>query len=89
MDAPVRSIALQRSQLLFGLYSQVRVPTRPAADDRVDLPEIEESTRVSFSEGVTAQAGFPVRSGVDRYRVLQADAEREGARRSIEDDKEL
>ena len=73
MDHPVRVPPAPRTQWLFGLYESFRRATRPRADERVDLPAIQESTRVSFGEGIAPQPGFPVRAGVDRYRVLQRD----------------
>ena len=40
-------------------------PDRPPADARVDLPEIQESTRVSFSDGARAQAAGGLHSAPD------------------------
>jgi len=88
MDSPLRLNGMTRSQMLFGTYAIVSTAGRKPRDERVDLPAIEESARVTFSEGIAAQAGFPVRGGADRYRVLQDDAARELARRVMFDDKE-
>lgn len=71
MDTPIRGTSPPRSQLLFGLQAQIANPRRPRPDERVDLPEIQESTRVSFSKGAAVQSSLPSRSGVDLYRAIQ------------------
>jgi hypothetical protein len=37
----------------------------PPPDERVDIPEIQESTRVSFSQGAAVHRGSGARAGTD------------------------
>jgi hypothetical protein len=50
-DGLLRTQLVARSQQLFGSIGQFQVRTRLTRDDVVDLPEVQESTRVSFSDG--------------------------------------
>lgn len=76
MDIPVRWPNSPRMPLLPGYHGPLRTPDRPSRDERVDVPEVGESRRVSFSDGIAVRPGFPTRSGADRYRQLQEEAER-------------
>jgi hypothetical protein len=80
MDATVRGPLQARVPLLQGGGPPLRGPDRPARDERIDVPEVGESGRVSFGDGVAVRPGFPARGGADRYRVLQEDAERAAGR---------
>lgn len=55
-DLLSRAQLVGRQQQLFGALPQLQMRSRPTPDERVDLPEIQESTRVSFSNGVRVQA---------------------------------
>lgn len=69
LDVLPRSAQPGVTQQLFGLAAALR--RKPAGpDQRVDVPEVTESTRVSFGSGASAQAGFPLRQGVDAYRDM-------------------
>lgn len=74
MDGISRSAQPSRWQQLFGLQAEARMlpRTRPAPDERVDIPEIQESTRVSFSQGASVQRGGGARAGTDLYRSVAA-----------------
>lgn len=87
MDSTMRVQLVARSQTLAGLLSPAVPATRRPRDERVDVPEVESSARVSFSGGIAVQPGFPVRGGTDRYRVMADDATRQAARDRREEDK--
>lgn len=74
MDGVSRSSLPPRWQQLFGLPAEARMlpRARPAPEQRVDIPEIQESTRVSFSHGAAVQRGSGVRTGTDLYRSVAA-----------------
>lgn len=73
MDISARWMNQPRTPLLLGAQGQLRLPDRPSKDERIDIPKVSESTRVSFSEGIAIHAGFPTRSGVDRYLDIARD----------------
>ena len=86
MDSTIRVQLVARSQTLAGLLSPAVPATRRSRDERVDVPEIESSARVSFSGGVAVQPGCPVRGGTDRYRIMADDAMRQaGGDQRVED----
>lgn len=74
MDIPVRATHQHRTPLLLGHNGMVRTPDRPPRDERIDVPEVAESTQVSFSDGIAIRPGFPTRSGVARYLDIQRDS---------------
>jgi len=53
---------IPRNQLLFGVYAQLRSRDRIARDERIDVPAIEESARVTFGRGTNVQPIRPDRS---------------------------
>jgi hypothetical protein len=71
MDTIAR-VALANRQSPQALGSAFRSSLRPAADARVDVPEIQESTRVSFTEGAAVAPSAAIRSSVDLYRQVQS-----------------
>jgi hypothetical protein len=71
MDGINRALLLARSQRLFGLQQELGKPARPRPDERVDIPEIQESTRVSFSGGAVVQRSLATRTGVALYNDVQ------------------
>ncbi len=44
---------------------------RPTADERIDIPEVQESTRVSFSSGAVVHGGLASHSATAMYRAVQ------------------
>ena len=70
MDAVSRSGRLPRTSLLFDAYPFLRTRDRPPPDERVDVPAIDESTRVSFSKDAGLQAGLALRSATMRQLSL-------------------
>ena len=71
-----RAQLVGRPQQLFGTISQFQSRLRPTPDERVDLPEIQESFRVSFSNGVrvppTQADPLPSSAGLAMYRQMAA-----------------
>ncbi len=54
-DGLLRTQLVARSQQLFGSIGQFQTRTRLSPDEVLDLPEVQESTRVSFSDGARYQ----------------------------------
>jgi hypothetical protein len=49
-------------QQLFGTQGPLRADERPRRAERIDVPEVQESTRVSFSQGIAVETGARSRS---------------------------
>lgn len=62
MEPASKLQGMPRNQLLFGAYAQLRSRDRIAPAERIDVPAIEESTRVTFGRGIGVQPIQPGRS---------------------------
>ena len=71
MDTIAR-VALANRQSPQAIGNLFRSSLRPAADARVDVPEVQESTRVSFSKGAAVAASRQASSAVALYRWVQS-----------------
>ena len=71
MDTIAR-VALVNRQSPQAIGSLFRSSLRPAADARIDVPEVQESTRVSFSKGAAVAPSRQTGSAVDLYRWVQS-----------------
>ncbi len=71
MDVALRSLPPSRAPTFLALDVTVGARRRPAADERIDIPEVQQSTRVSFSNGAVVQGGLATRSPTDMYRAIQ------------------
>lgn len=71
MDTSSR-VALASRKSPEAIGSLFRTSLRPAADARIDLPEVQESSRVSFTGGAAVAASGTTRTAVDIYRWVQS-----------------
>lgn len=79
MDTIAR-VGLANRQSPQAIGSLFRSSLRPAADARVDVPEVQESTRVSFSSGAAVAGSSSTsdstsrvaRDPTDLYRRVQS-----------------
>jgi hypothetical protein len=71
MDRIARvELAYRQSPQAIG--SMFRSSLRQVADARVDIPEVQESARVSFTGGAAVAAVGTPRNALDMYRWVQS-----------------
>jgi hypothetical protein len=71
MDVAVKSLPPSRAPTFLAVDVTVGARRRPTADERIDIPEVQQSARVTFSNGAVVHGWLATPSPTAMYRAIQ------------------